>query len=119
MEPFSKIFIVAGEASGDTYGAELMKALRKLLPEVLFQGAGGPKMAKAVSQQLKLKVEVEAKDTNQEKTLANKSKPHVRFADADEAQGVGGAQRLSVHEVLEGASTEATQPFAAMSRVSR
>lgn len=44
MEQGHKIFIVAGEASGDTYGAELMKALRKLLPEVLFQGAGGPKM---------------------------------------------------------------------------
>ncbi len=45
MEPSSKIFIVAGEASGDTYGAELMKALRRLLPGVIFQGAGGPKMA--------------------------------------------------------------------------
>ena len=35
------------------------------------------------------------------------------FADADERQGVDGAQKVSVHEVLEASSTGATKPFAA------
>ena len=36
-----------------------------------------------------------------------------KFADADEEQGVGGAQSRSVHKVLEETSTSGTQPFAA------
>ncbi|MDD5198666.1 MAG: lipid-A-disaccharide synthase [Terrimicrobiaceae bacterium] len=39
-----KIWIVAGEASGDARAAELMRALRKLDPSVEFAGAGGPAM---------------------------------------------------------------------------
>lgn len=41
-----KLYLVAGEASGDGHGAELMKALLEVMPDVKFYGAGGPKMAK-------------------------------------------------------------------------
>jgi len=40
-----KIWIVAGEASGDARSAELMRALRALDPGLRFAGAGGPQMA--------------------------------------------------------------------------
>ena len=36
--------IVAGEASGDTHGAALMRSLRKADPGIYFTGKGGPKM---------------------------------------------------------------------------
>ena len=39
-----KIWIIAGEASGDLYGAELTKALRQIAPEVQISGMGGLKM---------------------------------------------------------------------------
>ena len=39
-----KIYVVAGEVSGDTHGAELMGALSHRLSEVEFRGLGGPKM---------------------------------------------------------------------------
>ncbi len=39
-----KIYVLAGEASGDSRGVELMKALRERLPGVQFLGAGGPQM---------------------------------------------------------------------------
>jgi lipid-A-disaccharide synthase len=46
----AKFMIIAGEASGDTLGAELVKALRRI-PAVgesaQFFGAGGPKLAEA------------------------------------------------------------------------
>jgi lipid-A-disaccharide synthase len=38
------IWIVAGEASGDSRGSELMRGIRELNPAVRFIGAGGPKM---------------------------------------------------------------------------
>jgi len=38
------LYLVAGEASGDARGAELMRALRELTPEVEFRGAGGREM---------------------------------------------------------------------------
>ena len=38
------LFLVAGEASGDARGAELMRALRAIAPEIEFAGAGGPEM---------------------------------------------------------------------------
>ena len=39
-----KYFIIAGEASGDLHGSNLMKALRAKDPQALFVGFGGDKM---------------------------------------------------------------------------
>lgn len=39
-----KIFIVAGEASGDLHGSKLMRAMKKLAPEIQFIGHGGDQM---------------------------------------------------------------------------
>ncbi|MGD9656671.1 MAG: lipid-A-disaccharide synthase [Methylocystis sp.] len=41
-----RIFIVAGEASGDQLGATLMRALRAVNPQVAFAGVGGEAMAR-------------------------------------------------------------------------
>jgi len=38
------LYVVAGEASGDARGAELLHALRQQLPELQIRGAGGAKM---------------------------------------------------------------------------
>jgi len=38
------IYIVAGEVSGDTHGAHLMRSVVDLRPDVKFAGAGGPAM---------------------------------------------------------------------------
>ena len=40
----TKIFIIAGESSGDWLGAKLISALRKKLPATEISGVGGPKM---------------------------------------------------------------------------
>lgn len=42
-----KILIIAGEASGDLYGAHLVLALKKRHPEAKFSGVGGAEMTKA------------------------------------------------------------------------
>jgi lipid-A-disaccharide synthase len=39
-----KLYLVAGEASGDARGAELMRALRERTPSLQFLGAGGREM---------------------------------------------------------------------------
>jgi lipid-A-disaccharide synthase len=40
-----KLFLIAGEASGDALGAALMAGLRDLVPDIAFDGVGGPLMA--------------------------------------------------------------------------
>lgn len=42
-----KIYIIAGEPSGDLHGAHLVRALQRQDPEIEFRGFGGPKMKKA------------------------------------------------------------------------
>jgi lipid-A-disaccharide synthase len=43
----TRIFIIAGEASGDVLGFRLMQALRALQPDIEFSGIGGARMAEA------------------------------------------------------------------------
>ncbi len=40
-----KVFLIAGELSGDRLGAALMIGLKQLYPKIEFQGVGGPLMA--------------------------------------------------------------------------
>ena len=47
MNPHPKIWIVAGESSGDLYGAELACNLKRLAPEAEIAGMGGVKMRQA------------------------------------------------------------------------
>lgn len=42
-----RLFISAGEASGDTYGAQLVEALRRRVPSLEAFGVGGPRMQAA------------------------------------------------------------------------
>ena len=46
-KPNPHIFLSAGEASGDGYGAQLIRTIRASLPEAGFTGLGGPEMAAA------------------------------------------------------------------------
>ena len=39
-----KFYVIAGEASGDSRGVELMRALREMRPDIEFLGAGGREM---------------------------------------------------------------------------
>lgn len=39
-----KVYLIAGEASGDRLGRALMAGLRQLVPDVTFHGIGGPAM---------------------------------------------------------------------------
>lgn len=43
QEPL-RIFVIAGEASGDLLGANLMRALKDMRPDIHFQGVGGKNM---------------------------------------------------------------------------
>lgn len=42
-----RIFFVAGESSGDTHGANLIRALRSKVPAIACEGLGGVRMAEA------------------------------------------------------------------------
>ena len=46
------IFVSAGEASGDHYGAELIASLREVLPSARFTGLGGTAMERAGQQRI-------------------------------------------------------------------
>jgi lipid-A-disaccharide synthase len=46
MDP-QKIFIMAGEASADLHGANLVKSLQEICPGLEFYGIGGPRMRQA------------------------------------------------------------------------
>jgi lipid-A-disaccharide synthase len=43
MKP-ERIYMIAGESSGDAHGAVLMREIAKLVPNARFHGAGGPQM---------------------------------------------------------------------------
>ncbi|GAA5126767.1 lipid-A-disaccharide synthase [Luteolibacter yonseiensis] len=40
-----RVYVVAGELSGDAHGAGLLRSLREMVPGVEIHGAGGPEMA--------------------------------------------------------------------------
>lgn len=40
-----RVYVVAGELSGDAHGAGLLRSLVEMVPEVVIHGAGGPQMA--------------------------------------------------------------------------
>ena len=39
-----RVYVVAGELSGDAHGAGLLRSLKEMVPEVEIHGVGGPKM---------------------------------------------------------------------------
>mgnify|MGYP000311334489 CR=1 FL=1 len=43
-----KVFLIAGEPSGDRLGAALMAGLQTFRPEITFHGVGGPAMEAAL-----------------------------------------------------------------------
>jgi lipid-A-disaccharide synthase len=43
----TRIFLVAGESSGDMHGANLVRALRRKQPDMVCEGLGGQRMAEA------------------------------------------------------------------------
>jgi lipid-A-disaccharide synthase len=40
-----RVYVVAGELSGDAHGAGLLRSLREMVPELEIHGVGGPEMA--------------------------------------------------------------------------
>lgn len=56
MKPDPLIFVSAGEASGDHYGAELIASLKQVMPDARFTGLGGTAM-EAAGQQCVIRAE--------------------------------------------------------------
>ncbi len=52
LKMIRKVYVVAGEVSGDTHGAELMDALRHQFGGVEFRGLGGPIMGKVAEAEM-------------------------------------------------------------------
>src|SRR5260370_1392098 len=50
MQP-KRIYLIAGESSGDAHGAVLMREIARLIPGAQFFGAGGPQMQKVAGGQ--------------------------------------------------------------------
>ncbi len=48
-----RVYVVAGELSGDAHGAGLLRSLREMVPELEIHGAGGPEMAEVAGPGLK------------------------------------------------------------------
>lgn len=48
-----RVYVVAGELSGDAHGAGLLRSLRVKIPDLEIQGAGGPEMAEVAGLGLK------------------------------------------------------------------
>ncbi len=48
-----RIYVVAGELSGDAHGAGLLRSLREIVPDLAFHGAGGPEMAEIAGPDLR------------------------------------------------------------------
>ncbi len=48
-----RIYVVAGELSGDAHGAGLLRSLKEMLPEVEIHGVGGPAMREVAGAGLK------------------------------------------------------------------
>ncbi len=48
-----RVYVVAGELSGDAHGAGLLRALREMSPGVEIHGVGGPEMAEVAGSGLK------------------------------------------------------------------
>jgi len=46
-----RIYLIAGESSGDAHGAVLMREIARLIPGAQFFGAGGPQMQKVAGGQ--------------------------------------------------------------------
>ena len=39
-----RVYVVAGELSGDAHGAGLLRSLKQMVPDLEIQGVGGPEM---------------------------------------------------------------------------
>jgi lipid-A-disaccharide synthase len=39
-----RVYVVAGELSGDAHGAGLLRSLVEMVPDIEIHGAGGPEM---------------------------------------------------------------------------
>lgn len=48
-----RVYVVAGELSGDAHGAGLLRSLREMVPELEIHGAGGPEMVEVAGPRLR------------------------------------------------------------------